>query len=318
MQDPLSFLSKGQTDLGEFGVMGFFALSGYLITSSFDRTKNIPEFLTHRFFRIFPGFWVCLLFTAFVIAPVIFCLNRPAAAFPITGQGSALQFVRHNFFLKVDQWNIRDVLIYANYQGSLNGSLWSLYPEMQCYFFTMIAGFSGLFNKNKFLYLIVAVTIFTYFTVILNFSKNFGPTVLSLSPALKLYASYVAGTLVYVFRDQLLFEKRSVVFLVLYGLILVKFGGYHLFSPLLVALVLLNVFQLFEFKLKYDISYGIYIYSFPVQQLLSQIFHNKLNMVVFIFLSLLISGVLGFFSYVFVERTFIKLRVKTDKLFKKT
>ncbi|MDB5143944.1 MAG: acyltransferase 3 [Mucilaginibacter sp.] len=313
LQDPLAFLSKNQTNLAEFGVMGFFTLSGYLITASFERAKNVFIYASHRVLRILPGFWVCLIITGFIFAPLIYCLNgRPVSGFDFSGKEGAMGYVLNNFLLKIQQWSIRDVLNYASYKDSLNGSLWSLFPEMQCYCFTLVAGIFGLFNKNKVLYLIFTATILCFFAINFNFSKSFGPTLLILSPALKLYASYFAGSLLYVYRDKLILDKKGTLFLFFFALMLIKFGGYHLISPLLVAMTLINVFQLFEFKIKYDISYGIYIYSFPVQQLLFQIFGNRLNAILFIFLALLVSVALGFISYIFVERPFINLRKKTD------
>ncbi|WP_428328410.1 acyltransferase family protein [Mucilaginibacter sp.] len=314
LHDPLSYPSKGQTDLAEFGVMGFFTLSGYLITASFDRAKNIWIFLSHRLLRIFPGFWVCLIITAFIIAPLIFTLSgRPLATFSFTGPESAIGFVYHNFLLKINQWSIKDLLNFEAYKDSLNGSLWSLFPEMQCYCFTLLTGSLGLFNRNKFLYLIFSITVFVFFAINFNFSKSFGPTILILSPALKLYASYMAGALLFIFRDQLSLDKKGTIFLLLFTLMLIKFGGYNLLSPLLIAMVLINTFQLFEFKIRYDVSYGLYIYSFPVQQLLFQLVGNKLPVIVFIGLALLISAILGLLSYILVERPFINLRKKTDK-----
>lgn len=124
IQDPLSILSKNQTNLADLGVMGFFTLSGYLITASFERTKNVFLFSSHRLLRILPGFWVCLLITAFVLAPLIFIIKeRSISDFNFTGKESSINYFFYNFFLKIRQWSIKDVLIYSSYQDSLNGSL---------------------------------------------------------------------------------------------------------------------------------------------------------------------------------------------------
>ena len=93
---------------------------------------------------------------------------------------------------------------------------------------------------------------------------------------------------------------------------LIKFGGYNLLSPFLIAMTLINVFQLFEFRIKYDISYGVYIYSFPVQQLLFQVFGSKLHVFLFIGLSLVIAITMGLLSYILVERPCINLRKRID------
>jgi peptidoglycan/LPS O-acetylase OafA/YrhL len=313
LRDPLSYFSKGQTDLAEFGVMGFFALSGYLITASFDRTGNGLIFLSHRLLRIFPGFWTCLLVTAFVFAPLIFFLRSGTfSGFPLSGPESALSYCYHNFLLKINQWSLKDLLTHAAYPASLDGSLWSLLPELQCYFFTMLAGFCGLFHRNKLVYLVFVISIFIFFAVNFNFSKNFGPTVLILSPALKLYAAYLAGSLFFVFRRQLSFDKGGIIFLGLFLLVLIKFGGFHLISPLLIALFLLNLFGRFEFSISYDVSYGVYIYSFPVQQLLYQAFGHQLNIYIFVLLTVLFSLLMGLLSYLFIEKPFMNLRKKTD------
>ena len=313
LNDPLSVLSKSQTYFAELGVMGFFALSGYLITSSFENSKNVLVFVSHRLLRILPGFWVCLIITAFVFAPLIFIIKgRSFASFDFVGKESSISYVVNNFWLKIQQWNIKDVLTYASYQDSLNGSLWSLFSEMQCYCFTMIAGMLGLFNKNKMLYLIFAIITFIFFAINFNFPKSYGPTILVLSPALKLYISYIAGSLLYVFRDQMILDKKGTIFLFFFTLMLIKFGGFNLLSPLLIAMTLINVFGLFEFRIKYDVSYGVYIYSFPVQHLLYQFWGSRLPIFIFIGLSLAIAIVLGVLSYIFVEKPCINLRKRTD------
>ncbi|MCO5947677.1 acyltransferase family protein [Mucilaginibacter flavidus] len=313
LQDPLALFSKGQTNLPEFGVMGFFALSGYLITASFERCKSLVTFASHRLLRILPAFWVCLLVTGFILAPLIYVLEgNPVSNFQFTGPGSATGYVVKNSLLKIRQWGIKDVLDHARYQASLDGSLWSLYPEMQCYCLTLVAGISGLFNKNKVLYMLFAATIFVFFAINFNFSKNFGPTFLILSPAFKLYVSYLAGTLIYMFPKWLIFDRKGTVFLVVFTLMLVRFGGYNMISPVLVAMTLVNVFGLFKFTLRYDVSYGVYIYSFPVQQLLFQLFGNHLSVLFFILFSFSVAIPMGFLSYIFVERPFINFKNKAN------
>lgn len=313
LMDPLYYFSKGQTDLAEFGVMGFFALSGYLITASFERADNIFIYAGHRALRILPGFWVCLLLTAFIFAPAIYVLTgRSLHDFNFTGKESSLTFVLNNVGLIIHQWGIKGVLDGAADQESLNGSLWSLYPEILCYVFTLLAGLAGLFNKNRFLYLIVAVTFLVFFSIGFNFSGNFGPTILVRSPAMKLYATYIAGTVVLVFRDQLLMDKRGTLFACVFTLLLLKFGGFRLISPLLIAIVLINLFRLFEFKMRYDISYGVYIYGFIVTQLLYACIGSRLPFPLFILLALMSTALMGHLSYLLVERPFIDKRKTLD------
>jgi len=313
--DPLASLSKGQTDLGEFGVMGFFTLSGYLITASYLGAKNSFIFVAHRILRIFPGFWVCLIVTALVLAPLLYLagggqLNH----FQFGGPGGAFAYIRHNFWLRVGQWGISGVLDKAAYGGSINGSLWSLFPELQCYGLTLIMGLFGLFGRNKSLLLLVTFAVLAFFAINFNFIKTYGPTVLILSPALKLYSAYLSGTLMFVFRDQLTLDKKGTILLALFVLVLLKFGGYHLLSPLLIAFLLINIFGKFSCKLRFDVSYGLYIYSFPLQQLLFQVFRGSLNIYLYLAMSFLLAIIMGYLSLLFVERPFMNLKQKADRL----
>jgi hypothetical protein len=69
-RDPLEVVTAGRLSLGLFAVAMFFVLSGFLITRSASRTSAV-RFLWHRFLRIFPGYWVCLVVCAFILAPMI-------------------------------------------------------------------------------------------------------------------------------------------------------------------------------------------------------------------------------------------------------
>ena len=51
---------------GLIAVFGFFGISGFLIARSAER-NHFGRYLWQRFLRIFPGYWVCLLVTGFVI-----------------------------------------------------------------------------------------------------------------------------------------------------------------------------------------------------------------------------------------------------------
>jgi peptidoglycan/LPS O-acetylase OafA/YrhL len=143
--DPLATISKGQTYLAEVGLIGFFVLSGYLISSSYERSSNLIQFLSNRVLRIIPGFWVCLIVTSFILAPLIyFTNNHNLDRFTFFGANSSFSFVTSNFFLAIRQPTISNVLNYSASKDSLNGSLWTLFSEFQCYLFTIAAGLLGL------------------------------------------------------------------------------------------------------------------------------------------------------------------------------
>lgn len=66
-REPL--LAPGLT-LGRAAVLVFFSISGYLVAQSLDRTPTLPAFALKRIVRIYPGLLVALAFTALVLGPI--------------------------------------------------------------------------------------------------------------------------------------------------------------------------------------------------------------------------------------------------------
>ena len=82
--------------LGSTAVAGFFAISGFLLVSSANRSSS-KAFIIHRIFRIFPALWVCLLVTSFLIVPVSVIFARDVFHYAmISGSDSALMYVLKN------------------------------------------------------------------------------------------------------------------------------------------------------------------------------------------------------------------------------
>lgn len=53
-------------NLGLFGVLLFFIVSGTVISTSVERAKTLKVFWLQRFWRLFPAYWVSLLISAFL------------------------------------------------------------------------------------------------------------------------------------------------------------------------------------------------------------------------------------------------------------
>lgn len=49
--------------LGHLGVELFFMISGFVILLSLTNTKSHRKFITSRFMRLFPTYWICIIFT---------------------------------------------------------------------------------------------------------------------------------------------------------------------------------------------------------------------------------------------------------------
>jgi peptidoglycan/LPS O-acetylase OafA/YrhL len=116
-------------------VDGFFALSGFLITGSWLNNPKPRTYFAARALRILPGLWVCLIVTAFIIAPA-------AGTVKLSSQ---IGYILKNGTLLPLQQNI-DGTPTASFH-IWNGSLWTLLFEALCY--TLVAGLGivGLLNR---------------------------------------------------------------------------------------------------------------------------------------------------------------------------
>ena len=107
--------------------MGFFAISGYLITKS-RLNNDFKTFMMHRVLRIYPAYLVCLLMIALVFAPLSTAWGKGEENWR-----SAADFIGRNFFLKSYQSGIDTTLLHTPSGSSAwDISLWTLFYEFAC------------------------------------------------------------------------------------------------------------------------------------------------------------------------------------------
>ena len=113
--------------IATIGLDIFFSLSGYLIYDSWLRDPRLGSFLIKRALRIFPGLAVCVLACICIIGPI-------ATDLPIS-----VYFAHHatwQFLLNIALYlklYLPGVFTHRLLFGAVNGSLWSLFPETLCY-----------------------------------------------------------------------------------------------------------------------------------------------------------------------------------------
>ena len=113
--------------ISRIGLDVFFSISGYLVCDSWLRTPRLAPFLAKRALRIFPALIVCVALTVLVMGPL-------STALPL-----ARYFGHHqtwNYLLNALlylQLHLPGVFTERHLGGAVNGSLWSLFPETLCY-----------------------------------------------------------------------------------------------------------------------------------------------------------------------------------------
>ncbi len=306
--------SKDHVGFGAIAVMAFFGMSGFLITASYDHLSEGPgtawEFIKRRVARILPGYWLSLLVTAFVAAPAIWRLyGHPLATFDVSGPEGAGNFVARNWTLRVQQFAIGDVLREAPPGAFLNPNYWSLFPETICYALTLALGPLGLCRGNRWMAVFVVMAMTTLVAINLHSPNDpYGPTILMLERLESFFTAYFVGSAMFCFRNELKpADWRQVVFAGGLLVILFRFGGFVLFGPLLIPVLVINLAQIFSCRLRHDLSYGIYVLGVPMLQILLTFDFMRRHVLVLAVSSLALTAAVASMSWLLVERPILRL-----------
>src|SRR4029077_21175476 len=133
----LILLTGNQSILGLAGVFVFFAVSGFLVTQSFEQTANPLHFLAKRALRIFLGLFVATVVSAFVLGPLV--TDLPLAAY--LSRAEPYRYVLGNTLLDQTVQELPGVWFADNPVGlEINGSLWTLRCEFVMYLMVLALG----------------------------------------------------------------------------------------------------------------------------------------------------------------------------------
>lgn len=289
-------------DIGTVAVDGFFVLSGFLITASYLRTSSLPRFLWHRCLRILPGFWICLLVTAALFAPVIWLVEHGTLRdFPVTGADSASSFVTRNATLLIRQYPIEGLL-----QGtSVNGSLHTLFFEFVCYLLVGAIGLVGILRTRPGLVVLAAVGAWSAAGVdaVTGGALTGGATGREL--LLRFVLMFMAGAVLHLYAARVPagIGPAAAAGLVLLASFAVP-EAYLLLAPVALGVLLLTLgssTRLSRVGRERDLSYGLYVYAWPVQILLLALGVTDFGLGPYLALSLGLGLALAVVSWRWVE-----------------
>ncbi|MDR3664100.1 MAG: acyltransferase, partial [Mycobacterium sp.] len=274
------------TDAGSLAVYGFFGISGYLITGSALK-HSVPRYLWHRALRIFPAFWICLMVTAVVFGWIGWTHSghHCGVGCYVAEPNGPLGYVFRNSWLRLNQYSINGTLLGAPIPNAWNGSLWTLFYEFLCYLLIGVLALVGVLRSKVWLVAVAAAAWVTevVFTSVrhLNLETNTFHSI-DAQHVLSLVPVFLAGSVLYHFRDQI--PDSGWIAIACVGLMLAGFlvpvgaakvgfalSRADLVAPLLVYPVLWLGAHLPGTRIgaRNDYSYGVYIYAYPVAQLLA-------------------------------------------------
>jgi peptidoglycan/LPS O-acetylase OafA/YrhL len=315
-RDPLDRLTRGNLDLGNVAVSGFFVLSGFLITRSAERAPSVWRYLWHRVLRIFPGFWVCLVVCAAVIGPFFWLVERGSlGGYAGISDQAPLGYVVSNAGLSINQTRIDGLLAGLPYPSAMNGSLWTLSYEFSWYLIAGALAVVGLL-RSRWLALVAVVLLIAPQSLPgghpLAGLPLFGYGLIS-----RYALAFSLGILAYVWRNRVPLDDRlAIIGAILFAVSLLTKTVPVVGVPAMAYLILWAAWRLpfRRFDVRWDLSYGVYIYAFPVQQGLALLGAAALPVAVLFPLALATTIPFAFASYVLVERPALRLKSWTPRI----
>jgi peptidoglycan/LPS O-acetylase OafA/YrhL len=301
-------ISKTHT-FSYFAVRGFFVISGYLIFQSLIRSNSLVSYFWNRFLRLFPALLVVLLLT---VVFGFFLFN--GTLYDYINTSTVQTYIPKNLSLYFLQYPLKNDIFKDNpLPLVINGSLWTLRFEFSMY---LLLSFLFIFRKNKnvinislfslFFIAVIGVSFFEKYLINIKFLLNWfqlfelgiyfisGSILASLNFNKFKYKKQLLLVLLVLFLILMLMNKLNYIIFIILPLLVILFG-----------LCPLKYINNLTVKIG-DLSYGVYIYAFPVQQTLICYFHPSINEL--IFYTTFLVYILAYLSWHLIEKNALKYK----------
>jgi len=306
--------------LSHLGVSIFFIISGFLIVRSAVMGSSLLSYTISRVIRIFPALIVAVLLSVLVLGPAVTSLSLEE----YFSHQHTLSYLINNIWLfdGIVQYQLPGVFNGNPYPNAVNGSLWTLPIEIQMYVATAIGIFSikVLFRKN---YLLIYKTVVPFLTVVLVIICYQVPRewMISVAPVLpdtlKLAATFGIGSSLYVLREYIPLKASILLALALFYPVAASLSLMEFYITLLLAygvfwLAYIPSGAVRHFNRLGDYSYGLYIYAFPIQQLLAH--YTTLSVMEMLISTTFITLAVSVISWHFLEKPAISQKKNAIRL----
>lgn len=152
---------------GNEAVFCFFIISGFLITMSYERDKNLKRFFLKRAKRIFPLYFAVVLISVFVMQ---FVTTLPRHEYWVGSNNGVFYYLIANLStLGFLCRSLPGVFEHNTTTSEVNGSLWTIKIELAFYLFLPVLcairnKISSAKNKNIFLAMLYVLSLLWRYT----------------------------------------------------------------------------------------------------------------------------------------------------------
>lgn len=297
------------------GVKIFFVISGYLVAQSWLRDRNLFRFAYRRSLRIFPALVAVVVLTVVVLGPAMTTL--PLAAY---FSDPVLALYLRNIALYIN-YALPGVFLHNTYPAAVNGSLWSLPAEVSMYLLTPVMlspliirrravfavgtialcaaslAFVYAFPRHS-AYVIYGTDFWAWLEVAPYFVIGAAFALYSLERLANIYVAFVAIWALGMVPLNAVASQAALMIVLPYAVIAFGLG----FTPVFRALTRGN-----------DLSYGVFLWGFPVQQVLVAALGPRPGPAANCLMALAISSGLAYLSWNLVERPMLSLKPRRGK-----
>jgi peptidoglycan/LPS O-acetylase OafA/YrhL len=283
-------------------VPAFFALSGFLVIASAIRSDSLATFITFRGLRILPALVTEVVVTALLIGPIVTSIQ-------LSDYFSNPEFFAYFQNLIGNIHYHLPGVFRNNPMTPVNASLWTIRPEIVCYIVLALIILTKL-KSNITFYVCLTLALFVAI-VSLSVAQSTGTAGMNFAAQAKYFFFFIVGNLAYLLRHKIPFSWPTCAISAIASALLLQAPGWEIVAalPLVYCIVFLGLVKIPMPKLlaKGDYSYGIYLFSYPVQQLVASFPETRLwyvNILIALPITLAVAAV----SWHLIEKPFLSLK----------
>ena len=321
-QCPTYFGEKFATLAGGTSVSFFFIISGFLVTTSWTRNPVFRQYFAKRVLRIYPAFILAMFFCAFVAGP----LSADNASL-YWHHFKIVKALIYLFLLPADVVGPDMTLVFQHqaFTSVIDGSCWTLRCEFTMYLMVVLLGVAGLYRFRQGLGVLILFGLFFCFHAVSQISlhpllpSRQLPWIINPNVWMGLMTFFLSGMTYRFYRDRIPISRKLLAFST--AVLLVTAFNPHWFNiavPIFGSYILFFIafgpyIKLQRFARYGDFSYGMYLFAFPIQQLLVRYFASELTPYSLFFVAFPLSLLCAVMSWHFVEKPCLLLKPERSK-----